>query len=674
MSTGNPPAARLPGPAKTATRRTPRWRAQRSLLSDRLDLLRLSAAERGVSALLILVHLWTAAVPALTAMATGWLVAGLTGAATGSGSASAVAGPLVAISVLLVADEVLTSVGRTLEQYTAGRVDARMRRRVRRLAMAPSSMAHLEDPVFADDAARASDVGEGRVRSPGTAAVGQLRLCFRFLGALGSAAVIAVSFSVWLAAALLLVCLVNRALIRRWWVHLAEVRDEREGMRRRAEYWSDVASTGPAAKEIRLFGLHEWVVRRRTREVLDWAQTIWSARRGILRQQGWIALLAAVAAGSALLLPGLAAARGTLPVSDLMAVIVAAWGVFQIASMGREAFDIEYGLGAVRAMERLNTAHRENTASNVTDVPPAEPAVAGAAGPATLSAEGLVFAYPGSRHPVIDGLDLTVRPGEVLALVGHNGVGKTTLIKLIAGLYRPTDGRLRVDGRPLDEAGASAWRKRVAVVFQDFNRYPLSLADNIALSAPEHRHDEEGIRAAARRAGVDSLAAQWPHGYDTVLSADRERGTDLSGGQWQRVAIARAVFAVEHGRDLLVLDEPTAHLDVQAEARFHRQVVAEVGGATVVLISHRLSTVRQADRIALLEAGRVTEQGTHRQLLDAGGEYARLFALQAARFTDTRRRTGGPTDHRADHPTERRADQPTEHRSGHRSGRKGAPR
>ncbi|MGW7620396.1 ATP-binding cassette domain-containing protein [Streptomyces antimycoticus] len=614
----------------------------RSLLTDRLDLLRLSAADRRVSGLLVLVHLWAAAVPALTAVATGWLVAGLTGAATGRETVSAVAWPLIAVSVLLVADEILTSLGRTLEQYNAGRIDARIRRRVRRLAMAPSSMAHLEDPVFADEAARASDVGEGRVRSPGTAAVGQLRLCFRFLGAVGSAAVIAVSFSPWLAVVLLVVCVVNRALIRRWWVHLAEVRDERESMRRRAEYWSDVASTGPAAKEVRLFGLHEWVVRWRTHELLAWAETIWSARREILRQQGWIALLAAIAAGSALLLPGLAAARGDLSVSALMTVIVAAWGVFQIASMGREAFDIEYGLGAVRALERLNTTQHGIATSAGIDVQQVGElsATPEEGAPATLRTEGLVFAYPGSQHRVIDGLDLTVRSGEVLALVGHNGVGKTTLIKLLSGLYLPTAGRLLVDGRPLDAAGASAWRKRVAVVFQDFNRYPLSLADNIALSAPEHRHDKEGIRAAARRAGVDVLADRSPDGYDTLLSADRTGGTDLSGGQWQRVAIARAVFAVEHGRDLLVLDEPTAHLDVHAEARFYRQVVAEVTGATVVLISHRLSTVRQADRIVLLEAGQVTEQGTHRELLDDGGEYARLFRLQAARFTDTGPRTG----------------------------------
>ncbi|MFJ2559388.1 MULTISPECIES: ABC transporter ATP-binding protein [unclassified Streptomyces] len=605
--------------------------------------MQLFVADRRAGGLLALVHLWSAAVPALTAVATGWLVTGLTGTATGRETASAVAWPLVAVSSLLVADEILTSLSGTLEQYTAGRLDARIRRRVRRLAMAPSSMAHLEDPVFADDAARASDVGEGRVRSPGTAAVGQLRLFFRFLGALGSSAVIALTFSPWLAVILLVVCMVNRALIRRWWVYLAEVRDERESMRRRAEYWSEVASMGPAAKEVRLFGLQEWVVQRHTRELLAWAETIWSARRGVLRQQGWIALLAAIAAGSALLLPGLAAARGTLPAGELMTVIVAAWGVFQIAAMGREAFDIEYGLGAVRALERLDTTYRGIATPARTGAQRSgeQCATAGEVAPAALRIKGLVFAYPGSRQRVIDGLDLTVRSGEVLALVGHNGVGKTTLIKVLAGLHLPTAGRLLVDGQPLDAARVAAWRRRVAVVFQDFNRYPLTLADNIALSAPEHRHDREGIRAAARRAGIDAFAEECPDGYDTVLSADRTGGTDLSGGQWQRVAIARAVFAVEHGRDLMVLDEPTAHLDVEAEARFYRQVVAEVTGATVLLISHRLSTVRQADRIVMLEAGRVAEQGSHRELLENGGEYARLFRLQAARFTDTQLHSGG---------------------------------
>lgn len=607
---------------------------------ERTRLLRLSVVDRRAGSGLVLVHVWTAVVPTAGALATGWLVAGLTAAASGRAPATVMVWPLVAMTVLLVVDEILNALGMAVEQYTAGRVDARIRRRVRQLALSPRDMAHLEDPVFADDAARASDVGEGRVRSPGTAAVGQLRLVFRMVAAFGSAAVVAVTFSLVLAVTLLVACLTMRALIRRWWVHLAEVRDDREGLRRRAEYWADIAATGPAGKEIRLFGLHDWVVRRRTRELTAWAELIWSVRRDVLRKQWMIAALAAVAAGSALLFPGLAAVRGTLSVADLMVVMVAAWGVFAISSMGYEAFDIEYGLGAVRALDRLTARHADTVAGTADRGVP----TAGGA-PAAIDAEGVTFRYPGTDHTIIEGLDLTVRAGEVLALVGHNGVGKTTLIKLIAGLYTPTGGRLLIDGQPLDKLDVVTWRRRVAVVFQDFNRYPLSLADNIALAAPEHRDDLAGIQAAARRAGADTFLADLPDGYRTLLAPDRAGGTDLSGGQWQRIAIARAIFAVEHGRDLLILDEPTAHLDVEAEAMFYRRIIAEVTGATVLLISHRLSTVRNADRIVLLERGRVAEQGSHGELMAADGAYARLFRLQAARFTETADSAGDSADH-----------------------------
>ncbi|MGW1845540.1 ABC transporter ATP-binding protein [Streptomyces sp. NPDC001966] len=591
--------------------------------------------DRRAGSVLVLVHLWTAVVPATTALVTGWLVAVLTAAAAGRESTSMTVWPLVTMAALLVADEILNALGHAIEQYTAGRVDARVRRQVRAFALSPQDMAHLETPSFADDAARASDVGEGRSHSPGAAAVGYLRLVFRMIAALGSACVVAVKFSPLLAVVLLGTCLVMRALIRRWWVHLSQVRDEREPMRRRAEYWTDIASAGPAAKEVRLFGLHDWVVRHRTREFLAWTEIVWSTRRGVLRKQGWIAVLAAVAASCALLFPGLAAERGSLPVSDLMTVMVAAWGIFAISSMGYEAFDIEYGLLAVRALDRLGAAYGGTSPA----APPAIPEAAGRTGPATVRAESLAFRYPGADRRVVDGFDLTIRPGEVLALVGHNGVGKTTVIKLIAGLLVPASGRLLIDGQPLEPADLSAWRRRVAIVFQDFNRYPLSAADNIALAAPEHRDDLAGIRSAAIRAGADTFIEAMPDGYQTLLASHRTGGTDLSGGQWQRIAIARAIFAVAHGRDLLILDEPTAHLDVEAEARFYGQVVAEVSGATVVLISHRLSTVRNANRIVLLREGRVTEQGSHDQLVAHGGDYAGLFRLQAARFTESETET-----------------------------------
>jgi ATP-binding cassette subfamily B protein len=361
--------------------------------------------------------------------------------------------------------------------------------------------------------------------------------------------------------------------------------------------------------------------------MLAWAQGMWSAHRAVLRRQYWIAALAAVGAGSALLFPALTAVRGTLPVSDLVTVLVAAWGVFAISAMGQEAFDIEFGLSSVRALDRLTAAHV--TTADAAVVPTDHPRTA----PPEIRAEELVFRYPDSEHDIVAGLDLVVRPGEVLALIGHNGTGKTTLTKLVAGLYPPTAGRLLVDGQPLDSDAVASWHRRVAVVFQDFNKCPLSAADNIALAAPEHRDDHDGIRVAAHRAGADTFLERLPHTYDTLLTPDHTGGTDLSGGQWQRIAIARAIFAVDHGRDLLILDEPTAHLDVEAEAEFYRRIVTEVKGATVILISHRLSTVRNADRIVLLEKGRIVEQGSHDDLMTDDGAYARLFRLQAARFT-----------------------------------------
>ena len=222
----------------------------------------------------------------------------------------------------------------------------------------------------------------------------------------------------------------------------------------------------------------------------------------------------------------------------------------------------------------------------------------------------------------------------MLAIVGVNGAGKTTLIKLLGGLYQPTAGRITVDGADLASADLGSWRRRLAVVFQDFVHFELPARDNIRLGAPEQPPDANLLAAAARRAEALEFIEQLPAGWDTWLTRSHSGGADLSGGQWQRLALARALYAVAAGRRVLVLDEPTAHLDVQAELAFFRQVLAHVSGTTVILISHRLSTVRQADRIVLLSGGRVVESGAHDGLVDAGGVYADLFALQAAPFQD----------------------------------------
>jgi ABC-type multidrug transport system fused ATPase/permease subunit len=234
----------------------------------------------------------------------------------------------------------------------------------------------------------------------------------------------------------------------------------------------------------------------------------------------------------------------------------------------------------------------------------------------------LTFGYPGGP-PVLDRFDLTIPAGTSLAIVGQNGAGKTTLAKLLCRLYDPQGGAIEIDGIDLREFDLRAWRTRITAVFQDFIRLELPLRDNVA---PAGASDER-IREALEAAGALQVA-----GLDTILARGYEGGTDLSGGQWQRVALARAICSVKLGAGLVLLDEPTAQLDVRGEAEIFDRLLAETRRSTTILISHRFSTVRHADRICVLEQGRVIELGTHDELMRAGGRYRTMFDLQAQRF------------------------------------------
>ena len=232
-------------------------------------------------------------------------------------------------------------------------------------------------------------------------------------------------------------------------------------------------------------------------------------------------------------------------------------------------------------------------------------------------------------------MDLQVPAGQSLAIVGVNGAGKSTLIKLLCGLYRPEAGVVRIDG--IDPGVQESARRRVAVIFQDFVHYHVSLHDNVGFGALSHLGDQSVLERALGDAGGLSLLKELETGWDTVLSSDYQGGTDLSGGQWQKVALARALAALEEGAGLLVLDEPTAALDVRAEAALFGRFWQVTRGATTILVSHRLSSVRHAERVVVIDraAGggrRVVEDGTHDQLVAAGGSYAKLFRIQAARF------------------------------------------
>jgi ATP-binding cassette subfamily B protein len=249
--------------------------------------------------------------------------------------------------------------------------------------------------------------------------------------------------------------------------------------------------------------------------------------------------------------------------------------------------------------------------------------------------ENVSFRYPGSDVDVLRDLDLTIRAHEALALVGVNGAGKSTLVKLLGGAYKPTTGRITVDGVDLSELDLKAWQRRIAAIVQDFLRFPLSVTDNVVFGAVERADDEVALAKVARESGIDDVVRGLPDGWDTVLDKTFDGGVDLSGGEWQRIALARALFAVHAGAGVLVLDEPAAALDVRAEAELVERYLELTSGVASLIISHRFSVVRNADRICVLADGRITEDGTHEQLLEKGGTYAAMFRLQAERYVRT---------------------------------------
>jgi ATP-binding cassette subfamily B protein len=243
--------------------------------------------------------------------------------------------------------------------------------------------------------------------------------------------------------------------------------------------------------------------------------------------------------------------------------------------------------------------------------------------------EDVGFRYPGADRWAVRHLTFTLKAGEVLALVGENGAGKTTLVKLLARLYDPDEGRILLDGHDLREYDLEALRANIGVIFQDFVRYHLTAGENIAVGRIEARHDRARIMAAAERSLADAVVARLPAGYDQMIGKRFKSGVDLSGGEWQKIAIARAYM---RDAQLLILDEPTAALDARSEFEVFQRFKELSDDRTAVLISHRFSSVRMADRILVLADGQVEAAGTHEELLEAGGRYRELFELQAAGY------------------------------------------
>ncbi len=411
---------------------------------------------------------------------------------------------------------------------------------------------------------------------------------------------------------------------------------------RRARYVERIGLLPSWAKEVRIFGLAGWLVEQYGREWTTVMTELWRARRADYRSMAALGCLLLGAHLAVLLLLARSASTGALPVSALVVILQGLFGMALIASLSGDTW-IENGSVPVPDVLSLEQAVQASE--------PPGPAVTGlySAGLAatglprqSISFEHVSFGYPSRDTLVLDGFDLRLDVGRSVAIVGLNGAGKTTLVKLLSGLCQPSAGTIAIDGTDLAALDLASWRRQLAVIFQDFVRYELPLVDNIRFGGIEQDDlDHTGLAEIAAQAGAAELIAALPAGPTTTLSPRFDGGVDLSGGQWQRVAFARALMAVRAGAQVLVLDEPTAHLDVRAEAELYDSFLELTRGLTTVVISHRFSTVRLADRIVVLEHGRIIEDGSHGELMAAGGRYARMFRLQASNYA---RGDEGPDD------------------------------
>jgi ATP-binding cassette subfamily B protein len=391
---------------------------------------------------------------------------------------------------------------------------------------------------------------------------------------------------------------------------------------RRMQYCSSVMLTDTYAKEVRLFKLGSLFINRYVKEFQSLHQTMRHLRG---KQAFWAARLSVMSAlgnGFAFYWVVQQAFRGEIsPGSVLLFVQSLAYlqqNLEQCISVSLTTFEtllyMQQFFGFLESQPIMPVC--------IPGKPVPVPMRSG------ITFDKVHFCYPDNRSAVVD-VSFTLEPGETVALVGENGAGKTTLVKLLTRLYDPTEGAILVEGVDLRELDLDAWRQNIAAVFQDFSRYALTLGENIALGDIAALDDSERLRRAVQKAGIAELVEKFPQAELTPLGK-QFGGTELSGGEWQKLALARAFMREE--AQLLILDEPTAALDPRSEYEVYRRFVELAQGKTTLLITHRLASVRMADRILVLKGGRLIEEGTHQELLRRGGEYATLWNMQAEQY------------------------------------------
>jgi ATP-binding cassette subfamily B protein len=569
----------------------------------------LPKADAGLTAMWWTALLLRGILPAAFAIAMGILVGAVQ-------SGHSLAGPLAFAGTIFVLLQVLSPIHQAVSSNLGDRTAAWLYDRLTAACVRPPGMGHLEDPALTSDLTAARDFDLGMTGPPLSISLDFIASgMVEMLGGVASALILA-RYAWWAPIVLAGAWLATHWLLRESAVWHDRNTDEVRSAQRDADYAYRLAVDPPASKELRLFGLARWTTDRFVARRIRLHELQYAATRLRERPILWSMLLVVSANVLVFWLLASAAAGGRISLAEAVVYVQSAVGVSMIA-FGGFSWALDGACAPVAAVLRLETAMR-----------PAGELRSGNRSAHATPARGIrlhdvTFAYPGGA-PVLEHFNLTIPSGSSLAIVGQNGAGKTTVAKLLCRLYDPQSGAIEIDGVDLREFDLASWRSRVAAVFQDFIRLELPLRDNVApAGAPD-----EIVRSALASAGAANLAE-----LDTVLARGYSGSTDLSGGQWQRIALARALCSVTLGAGVVLLDEPTAQLDVRGEAEIFDRLLAATRHCTTILISHRFSTVRHADRICVLEHGRVVELGTHDELMALAGRYRTMFDLQAQRFT-----------------------------------------
>lgn len=550
--------------------------------------------------------------PALLAVAMGTLIGAVE-------RQSDLLAPLILLGSFFVLVQVLPPLHLVVGKNLGDHVSCLLYDRLSETCVRPEGMGHLENAELTHDLALARDFDLGISGPPLSISMdfiasGLVELCAGLV-----ACVILSAYAWWAPLVLGGAWISTHYLLRESGVWKDRNTEAVRTAQRHADYAYKIAVNPPASKEIRLFGLAGWVVDRFRSHRRRLHDLRWEATRLREKPVVWSLLLVLAANAIVFTVMAIDVSSNELGLDRMVTFASLAFTTSMIA-FGGLSWALDSASAPAGATIRLGgSMYDVGSLQNGTYASDSQPE-------RDICFRNVSFKYPTGEKTILKDFNLTIPAGSSIAIVGQNGAGKTTLAKLLCRLYDPTRGTIEIDGMDLCDWDLTNWRNRITAVFQDFVRYELTLRDNVD---PAGQATEEIILRALESAGASDLAD-----LDTTLSKAYAQGIDLSGGQWQRVALARALCATYCGAGIVLLDEPTAQLDVRGEREIFRRILRETRNITTILISHRFSTVRQVDYICVLEHGRVIEEGSHETLMQLNGRYRKMFDLQASRFTE----------------------------------------